>query len=313
MTFSDVQLADVRIFVFASEKGSLAAAAIALGVPRASASRQLQRLESSLGRALLHRSAGRFALTEEGRTFLPSALRMLANMDQAVAELRSQDGPLRGLLRICAPYAFGRTQIAPCIAEFLAQHREVSITLDLGDLHVDLLADEADLALRLGDVIGESLIARLLTTEAVVLCAAPAYLSANGYPRQLDDLAKHRLLTMGGQASDLTIHHEGGAFTVPGQLALRANDPDVLRTAARERAGIALLPATYVAWDLRHGALVTVLNEVKLQPLAVNAVYAPGRRQSRTVRAFLDLLIARMKHDAGLKFPAGVDSRRIAR
>ena len=315
MVSRDVHLADVRIFVFASEKGSLAAAALALGVPRASASRQLQRLEASLGRTLLHRAAGRFALTEEGRTFLPSAHRLLANLDQAVAELRSHEGPLRGLLRISAPYAFGRTKLAPCIADFLAQHPQVDIALDLGDLHVDLLADEADLALRIGDVSGDSLITRVLTTETMVLCAAPAYLSAYGSPTVLDDLAQHRVLAMGAPTAsgDLDIEHQDGSYTFPGPLALRTKEPSVLAAAARRAAGIAYLPQTYVANDLHIGALATVLPDVTLQPLKVNAVYAPGRRQSRTVRAFLDLLLEHMEHRSAFIFPAGMNTRLVAR
>lgn len=315
MVSNDVHLADIRIFVIASEKGSIAAAAAAMGVPRASASRQMQRLETALGRSLLHRGAGRFALTEEGRTFLPLAHRMLTNLDQAVTELRSQDGPLRGLLRISAPYAFGRSLIAPCIAEFLTQHPQVDIALDLGDLNVDLLADEADMALRIGDVKSGSLVARLLTTEAMVLCAAPAYLSAHGIPRVLEDLTQHRLMGMqsAGPPTDLTIDLSNGSFTIAGQLALRTKEPAVLAAAARYGTGIAFIPKAYVANELESGKLVLVLADIELKPIKLNAVYAPGRRQSRTVRAFLDLLIMRMTHDATFKFPAAVDSRRVAR
>lgn len=89
MKFNDLQLAGVRLFAAAAEKGSLANAAIELNVPKASASRQLQRLEASLGRSLLHPGASRFALTNEGRTFLPLAQRMLFATDEVAIELRS--------------------------------------------------------------------------------------------------------------------------------------------------------------------------------------------------------------------------------
>ena len=315
MSFKDVQLADVRLFVFAAEKGTLAAAATALGVPRASASRQLQRLETTLGRSVLHRGSGRFALTEEGRIFLPSALRMLASMDQVVDALRSQEGPLEGTLRISAPLAYGRTNIAPCIADFLTLHPGVNITLDLGSHRVDLLADEADLAVLVGEVGGETLVARLLATEAVTLCAAPAYLDTAGQPEQLDELTQHRVLALASidPAPDLTLHHRDGTHTICGHIALRSNDPAVLAAAARQGLGIAYVPTSSVVADLQAGTLVAVLPDLDLLPLSVNVVYAPGRRHSRKVRAFLDFLIEQIKPGEVPSFPAGVDARKVAR
>lgn len=297
MKFNDLQLADVRFFAAAAEKGSLATAAMALNVPKASASRQLQRLEAALGRSLLHRGAGRFALTDEGRTFLPLAHRMLSTMDEVAIELRSQGGPLKGSLRIAAPHKFGSTQIAPCIAPFLALNPQVDITLDLDSRRVDLLADEADLAVRVGDVGEDSLVARLIATEPVVLCASPAYLAANGRPTVIEELSTHRLLMMGsgGHTKEVTLPLQSGRQKIAGKVALRSNEPAVLAEAARHAAGIALIPLAFVAYELHSGALVEVLPNLGLLPASVNAVYAPGRRQSRKVRAFLDFLIDHIK------------------
>jgi len=323
MKFNDLQLADVRFFAAAAEKGSLATAAMALNVPKASASRQLQRLEAALGRSLLHRGAGRFALTDEGRTFLPLAHRMLSTMDEAVVELRSQAGPLKGSLRIAAPHKFGRTQIAPCIAPFLALNPEVDIALDLDSRRVDLLADEADLAVRVGDVSEDSLVARLIATERVVLCASPAYLSTHGRPVVLEDLSSHRLLMMGsaGHTKELTLPFQGRKQKITGKVALRSNEPSVLAEAVRHAAGIAFLPVGFVAYELHSGALVEVLPNLDLLPASINAVYAPGRRQSRKVRAFLDFLIDHIKQspeniapvdrrrrETGVQTTAGADS-----
>lgn len=297
MKFNDLQLSDVRFFAAAAEKGSLATAAMSLNVPKASASRQLQRLEAALGRSLLHRGAGRFALTDEGRTFLPLAHRMLSTMEEVVVELRSQSGPLKGSLRIAAPYKFGRTQIAPCIAPFLVINPEVDITLDLDSRRVDLLADEADLAIRIGDVGEDSLVARLIATEKLVLCASPGYLTANGRPMRVEELSNHRLLMMGSgnHIKELTLPLQGRKQTFIGNIALRSNEPSVLAEAARYNAGIAFIPVGYVSYELHSGALVEVLPDLELLPASISAVYAPGRRQSRKVRAFLDFLVNHLK------------------
>lgn len=305
MKFNDLQLSDVRFFAAAAEKGSLATAAMALNVPKASASRQLQRLEAALGRSLLHRGAGRFALTDEGRTFLPLAHRMLSTMDEVVVELRSQGGPLKGSLRIAAPYKFGRTQIAPCIAPFLAMNPEVDITLDLNSRRVDLLADEADLAVRIGDVGEDSLVARLIATEQLVLCASPAYLAANGRPTRVEELSTHRLLMMGSgnQIKELMLPLQGRKQKFTGKVALRSNEPSVLAEAAKHGAGIAFIPVGFVSYELDSGALVEVLPDLELLPANISAVYAPGRRQSRKVRAFLDFLINHLQQSPVNKYP----------
>lgn len=314
MKLNELQLDDVRFFAAAANKGSLVTAAIALNVPKSSASRQLKRLESALGQSLLHRGAGRFALTDEGRNFLPLAQRMLSTIDEAldevIVELRSKRDSLKGSLRIVAPQKIGITRLTPCIALFLALNPDVDITLDLHSRQVDFLADEADIAVRIGDFENSSLVSHLIETEQVVLCASAAYLAANGRPVQVNDLSAHRLLVLGsgGHAGKFTLPLQGRKQNITCKVALRCNEPSVLVEAARNGAGIAVVPIGYVSYELHSGALVKVLPDLELLPESINAVYAPGRRQCPKVRAFLDFFIDYIKQNPFIQSP--VERRR---
>jgi len=190
----DIALSDLRLLLQAVELGSLAALARASAQSKASVTRRLQRLESAIGQRLLHRGAGRFALTEEGRDLLLKVSAPVATIEEALNGLVDVTRAIEGRLRIAAPTTFGRSVIAPMLPEFMERHPAVTIELDLSSRRVDLLADEADVAIRVGDPGSDTLAARRLARDRVLLCASPNYLRARAPLRTLHDLARHDLL-----------------------------------------------------------------------------------------------------------------------
>ena len=293
-----VLLTDLRTFALTVELGSLANAARALRLSKTSVTRQLGRLEEALGQRLLHRGGGRFALTEEGRDLLLRVRAPVSAIDEAVTSLTDADGRLEGRLRIAAPYTFGRTVIAPVLPSFMALHPAVIVDLDLSSRKVDLLADEADIAVRVGDPGSDQLVARCLRRDRVILCAAPTYLSARPPINALPDLSLHSLLdfrpntTLGG----FEVADSAGVMTpiIPAKVTLRCNEPEVLAMAARNGVGIAVIPESFVKQSLEDGSLEVVLAGCGLLARDINALYAPGRRQSPKIRAFLDHLISHL-------------------
>lgn len=241
----DFSLADVRLFIKAVELGGLTLAADVLDVPKASASRQLQRLEASVGHVLLHRGSARFALTEEGRQFFETAVDMLRAVDRAMSTLYADERALTGRLRIAAPTYAGRQFLAAHLPGFMDAHPQLQLSLELGNRHADLFRDEADVLLRIGREGCEELVARRLATVPMRLCASPAYLGRSPAIVTLSDLAGHAFLT--GCA-----HRRVGEMTVPtachprsvaAATVLHANDPELLLSLACADCGIALLPA----------------------------------------------------------------------
>lgn len=289
----DFSLADVRLFIKAVELGGLTLAADVLDVPKASASRQLQRLEASVGHVLLHRGSARFALTEEGRQFFETAVDMLRAVDRAMSSLYADERALTGRLRIAAPTYVGRQFLAAHLPGFMTAHPQLQLSLELGNRHADLFRDEADVLLRIGREGCEELVARRLATVPMRLCASPAYLGRSPAIVTLSDLAGHAFLT--GCA-----HRRVGEMTVPtachprsiaAVTVLHANDPELLLSLACSDRGIALLPAELAAPALESGELVAVLPFVPLADEEVNLVFLPGRRNSRKIRTFVEYLL----------------------
>ena len=91
---------DLRVFVRVMDRGSFSSAASDLGLTPSAVSKLMSRLEDRLGVRLLERSTRRLALTPEGETFLARARRIVADIDEAEAEVARVRGAPRGRLRI---------------------------------------------------------------------------------------------------------------------------------------------------------------------------------------------------------------------
>jgi DNA-binding transcriptional LysR family regulator len=212
--------------------------------------------------------------------------------------------------------SFGQLHVAPVITEFLERYPDVRIEMTLNDRVVDLVEEGFDLAIRIGRLADSSLVARKIAPSRRVICGAPAYLDRRGVPAHPRDLAQHECLVYTYQAQPEWTLRDGAAevkVAVTGRL--RANNGDVLRTAALAGAGLALLPTFIVGDDLRAGTLRAVLGDYECKETAVFAVYPPSRHPSPKVRAFVDFLLSRCGEsppwDRGLGLPDG--SRRGVR
>lgn len=296
-TRRNVELTDLRLLAKAAEMGSLARSARALGIEKAAATRRLQRLEKVLGCKLIHRQGGRFALTEEGRALLPHAQRGLNAIDDGFASITAPDAPLSGALRVAAPHTYGRRTISPLLFAFAAQNPDLVVELKLGSERVDLLADEADLAIRIGEIGSESLVARKLSVERFVLCASPAYMAAAPPLRTPGDLVNHRVvdLRVGAARTHIELIGKKGPKQVRVRPSFRCNDPEMVIEAACCGLGVAVAPYSIGVEQFAAGSLVRLLPEWEVPSRDVCAVYAPQRGQSRALRAFLDHLVDAMK------------------
>jgi len=290
------RVAAMRAFAAVAERGSFLAAARALGISRAMASRHVQDLEAHLGARLLDRTTRRVAPTEAGRVYherCAAILAELAEADSAVGALQARPS---GRLRVSAPVSFGTMHLAAAVADYMAAHLQVSIELALEDRMVDLVEEGHDLAIRVVRLAPSSLVARRLAPCRLVACAAPSYLRRAGAPRLPADLARHECLgyayaSWGDNRRFVGPGGEEVAVRVSGRL--RANNGDALRAAALHGAGIALLPSFIVGRDLASGGLRRVLPRHEAPPIAIHAVRPQGRHLTAKVRSFIDFLVPR--------------------
>src|SRR5207244_12754693 len=213
------RLKQIESFVAVAAKGSLTAAAHAEGVAPAVIGRRIDGLEARLGVKLLLRTTRRITLTHEGSAFLEDCQRVRSDLASAEASVSAGGVKASGHLRITAPAGFGRRHVAPLVPRFLAQHPDVSVSLNLSDRVVDIVNEGVDCAVRVGDVPDSARVSVRLAENRRLCVATPAYLKRAGAPKHPSELARHECLTLSSDASQT----RGWAFTIDGEVThLRA-------------------------------------------------------------------------------------------
>jgi DNA-binding transcriptional LysR family regulator len=170
------RLVSMAVFKQTVDAGSFAAAARYLGISPEMAGNHVRGLETHLGVRLLNRSTRRLNLTEAGGIYYERCTRILADIQDAEAEVGVLQASPRGLLRVAAPVTFGVLHIAPAVSEYMTRYPEVKLDVAVSDRHVNLIEEGYDLAIRVGELQDSNLVTRRLTSAHLIVCAAPAYL-----------------------------------------------------------------------------------------------------------------------------------------
>lgn len=281
----------MQVFVQIAERGSLTEAGQALDMSRAMVSRNLESLEGWLGVRLLHRTTRRVSLTDAGAEALQRCRQVLALTDEVKAVSGARHAAPSGRLRIATATSFGQACLADVVARFLAKYPQVEIELLAQERTVNLVEDRIDLAVRIGNQLDESLIARRLGECRSVLCASPAYVAAAGVPSEPESLGAHRCITHAYVGrNELRLRQNGQVIKVPFRGVLQTNESTIARSAALSGAGIALLPTYLVSADLRENRLVRVLPDYEPETLGIHAVYLSRQHQPPLLRLMLDHL-----------------------
>lgn len=278
------------------ELGSFAAAAQRLDVSTSAVSRQVAELEAHLEVRLLNRTTRRLSLTEAGQAFYERCLQLLAELEETEAAVRSEAVMPKGTLRITCGVTFGERYLAPAVAEFATRHPQVAFDIDLSDRAVDLVEEGFDLAIRIGPVGQQALVARRIAETQLVCCAAPAYLDRRPPLLTPDDLQHHECFaySYAATASAWTFEAMDGTRHTPRiSFRHRANNGSLLSAMAVAGVGISLEPDFIVAVDVRAGRLVRVLPDYQPPRSPISAVYPSRRHLSAKVRTFVDFLAAR--------------------
>lgn len=287
----------MRVFIEIVDRGSVTAAADALDMSRAMASRYLEGLESWLGVRLLHRTTRKLALSDAGEQAIRGFREMVALAEDVYAQA-SQRGDVQGLLRITSSPSFAQAQLTAAIVDFQQLHPRLEIDLMMVDRTVDLVQERIDLAIRLSNRIDASLVARRLAVCHSVLCASPAYLARAGVPKTPEDLENHRCIVHStGFAPSYNLRRCDHTTTVSTHTVLTANETSILRAGALAGAGIAMLPTFYVTEDLARKQLEVVLPDYTLDPLDIQAVYLSRRHQPLPLRKLIEFLAERFGGD----------------
>lgn len=286
------RLQQMRVFTAVVDAGSFVAAADATGMSRPAVSRHVAELEARLGVRLLHRTTRRLSLTDEGEIFHARCRELLAEVEEAEAEITSRAGQASGLLKVNVPVSFGVLHLAPLWPRFMSANPAVTLDVALSDRIVDLVDEGFDLAVRIARLPSSSLISRRLTSTRMILCASRAYLREHGVPDHPSQLVDHTVLAYSLLAMGENWEFDGpdGHVSVKVSPRMRTNSGDTCRAAALQHAGVVLQPSFLVGEDLRSGALVEVLPGYRSAELGVYAVYPSRKHVSPKVRLLIDFL-----------------------
>ncbi|VVD68282.1 LysR family transcriptional regulator [Pandoraea morbifera] len=294
---------DLALFDRIVATGSLSAAAREMGLSLAVVSKRLGLLEQRLGVRLLNRTTRKQALTEEGQVFHTCCRRILAEIAEAERLMTQQSDTVGGVLRISAPRAFGRRQLAPLLVAFRERHPDLKVHLSLSDLWVDLVAHGIDVAIRVGTLPDSSLVAQELAPNYRVLIASPDYLARRGTPRDAGDLQQHDCILFGNSPhGDWRFIWQSETVRVQVRDTYVVDDGDTAHELALHGAGIVQKSIWDVGDDIEAGRLVRVLPELTIPASPLHAVYPHSQHLAPRTRAFVDFMRDRLR--AAWRWPA---------
>ncbi|WP_345828966.1 LysR family transcriptional regulator [Erwinia sp. HDF1-3R] len=287
-----ITLDELRAWVVVVDTGSITAAAEQLSQTTSGISRALSRLEKKLQTTLLHRTTRRIALTEEGQLFLAHAREILRAVESAEEQIAQRREIPSGRLRINAATPFMLHVIVPLLNEFTARYPLIQLELNTDDVVIDLLEQQTDIAIRIGELRDSTIHARSLGYSKLRLMASPEYLAKYGTPASVADLANHRLLGF----SQLEQHNLWPVWQREGEFlpiapSVSASSGETLRQLAVYGQGIVRLSDFMSREDCATGRLVPVLADVtRDMHHPIHAVYYRNVTLSLRIRCFLDFL-----------------------
>jgi DNA-binding transcriptional LysR family regulator len=290
------RLQELVVFVRAAESGSFSRAGRELGLSQPSVSRIIGELEARLGVTLLLRTTRKITVTDAGALFLDRAREILAEIEDAEDAARGVDS-LRGIIRLALPVLYGTRAIIPRLPKFLTAHPLLQVEMTVSDARQDLVAEGADVAIRLGELNDSVFGARKLETLDRLLVAAPAYLKARGTPKTPADLAAHDCIFGPGNfgRDSWSFHRNGTESSVDVRGRIHTNSGPGVFASLMAGLGIAIASTVMCAAEIKAGTLVPLLRGYKLEPVDVHAVFPGGPRPSTKVRALVDFLAQELR------------------
>ncbi len=286
----------MRVFCSVIEAGSFVAAAEQTGLSTTAVSRMVAQLEAQLNVRLINRTTRRMNPTNEGFAYFERCTQLLADLEEAEASVAGEARHPRGRLRLTAPIALATLRLAPAFAAFCRAYPDISLDIVLSDNVADFVEEGLDLAIRVGKVGSENLVARHIGETTLLIAASPDYLARAGQPRHPEDLLRHACFTYTYSATGNQWQFEDGKDGNGQPVSVRiggpvnANNGMLLAEMAADGSGIVLAPCFILQPLIASGRLVQVLPEWKQRRLPIHVVYPTRRHLSAKVQAMTAFL-----------------------
>lgn len=287
----------MQVYTSVVELGSFTAAANVFRMSTGMVTKHINSIEKRLDATLIKRTTRRLQVTEVGKAYYENCKEILKKIEDSEAGAAVLNGKPKGLLKVTASIWYGSISIAPIVCDYLERFPDVSVELSLSDRFVDIIDENFDVAIRIGELSDSSLIARKLSTFEMSICAAPAYLSKHGTPTKPEDLKNHQCLGFTNWRS------QSGWKVVEKSLTNQSfqhsrfdsNNGQALREAALRGIGMIMMPKVLLENEIQSGQLVEVLKEFTPPAKPVNAVYLKERQATPKLTSFIEFLIQNIK------------------
>ncbi len=290
-------------FIASAEGGGFSAAARRLGLTPAAVSKNVARLEASLGVRLFQRSTRSLTLTEAGERFLQQVSAPFADLQHAVADVsREQDQPA-GVLKVSVALAFGRQYLVPLLGEFMARYPHVVLDWHFDNRQVDLVSQGFDVAIGGGIELTPGVVARQLSPISVTVVASPAYMVGKAMPQHPRDLLPlsgivRRSPGSGRLRSWLLAHANGEQALAEHKITAIFDDPEAMADAAVLGLGIALIPGPHTSAHLASGKLIRLLPEWRAETGPLFMYYSNKKLLPAKTRVFVDFIVEQFRSPA---------------
>jgi len=242
---------DLRVFLAVARAGSLAAAAVELGVDRSTVSRRVEALERAFGSRLLLRTREGVRPSAAGARLRVHAERMEAAARAISPAALVSEEALAATVRVATTEALATFLVEQGLLGLLEAHPQLVVELLGGNRPVDLARGEAELALRPVRPEEAALVGRKLSRMTFALYAAPAYLHARGTPRTVEELEGHDAVLPSAELARLP--ESQWILARPGlRVVFRSSSMGALVRAATAGVGLVVLPRP---WGDREAGL----------------------------------------------------------
>ncbi|OOF23115.1 LysR family transcriptional regulator [Salinivibrio sp. IB574] len=271
------KLRAMRLFVRVVEMGSFTQVADEYSLAKSLVSKEISRLESSLGARLLQRSTRRLNLTHVGEAYLQQCREILDKLDQAESLVQQSHTQPSGKLKVTASMTMGVTILGEAFAEFMRCYPAVELETVLSDDTLDLITNGFDIGFRAASrSFDSSYVGKPLTTFRYRICASPAYLQANGGIEHPEQLTEHNCFEYSYFRGRNTwpIGTDGGV-DIGGTL--KANSTLWILEAIKKGLGVGFLPDFVCDNAIQDGEIIEVLDDFPRPELTLYALY-PNRQ-----------------------------------
>ncbi|MEZ2131031.1 MULTISPECIES: LysR family transcriptional regulator [unclassified Sinorhizobium] len=287
--------AELRAFAAIVEQGNFVRAANQLGMSASALSQTIRGLEERLGIRLLNRTTRSVAPSEAGGRLLARLLPALADLDAAVADVRTLRDVPSGTVRINASRIAAIQHLAPLIGPFHRAYPDIVLDIVVDDRLVDIVSGRFDAGIRLGEMVEKDMVTVKLGGDLEMMAvAAPSYIERYGAPETPRDLQNHRCINFRWPTVGSLYHWEFERGTEKLEAAvtgpLIVTEPEVIVRAVIDGVGIGYLFDSQAGPHVLAGRMVRLLEDWT-PPFPGFYLYYPSRRQMPpSLRAFIDFI-----------------------